>query len=97
MDITVYTLEDKEGHPVNETAGEYWDYEEAKNAAIVEHARVIANEYEFSDSHMVDDFTDTEEEYDDADDMEESAPGWASVHPDHQLYISLWRTEESHD
>ena len=56
MDITVYTLEDANGQPVNDTWSTM-DYREARDAGENWQARVIANEYEFSDSHMVDDFT----------------------------------------
>jgi hypothetical protein len=56
--IDVYTLEDAEG---NEQMFETQDYEWAKTCATVDHLKVICNEYEYSDSYMVDDFTVKEE------------------------------------
>ena len=57
MEILRYTLEDAEG---NEEGSYFFEtYEEAKTRAMTDHLRVICNEFEFSDSYMVDDFTDT--------------------------------------
>lgn len=56
MNITRYTLEDADGNnpdPFFETG----DYSEARKYAQLNQCRLIANEFVFDDSSMVDDFT----------------------------------------
>jgi hypothetical protein len=57
--IDRYTLEDSEG---NTQLTEFEDYQEARERAQADRMKVICNEYEFSDSYLVDDFTEAEEE-----------------------------------
>lgn len=54
MTITVYSFEDKNGLDMGWTTQ---DYREAKQHAQEFRLRVIANEFEFADSELVDDFT----------------------------------------
>lgn len=54
MSITVYSFEDRDGPSGSYTTQ---DYREAKEFARKNNLRVIANEYEWVDSEMVDDFT----------------------------------------
>lgn len=58
MEILVYTLEDKER---NEQEFSTQDYSEARERAMKDNLRVICNEFEWSDSYMVDDFTGDED------------------------------------
>jgi hypothetical protein len=58
MEICVYTLEDRDG---NEQSWHTQDYSEAQALAQRDHLKVICNEFEFSDSYLVDDFTIEEE------------------------------------
>jgi hypothetical protein len=59
MEINVYTLEDSEG---NEEEFSSQNYQEARDYAQKSHLKVICNEFEFSDSYLVDDFTRNDEE-----------------------------------
>ena len=56
MSIEVYTLEDKDGHPVCD-GWSTQDKDEARQAAQDHKACLIANIYTFSDSELVDDYT----------------------------------------
>jgi hypothetical protein len=52
--IDRYTLEDSEG---NDQGYEFENYQEARDRAVTDHMKVICNEFEFSDSYLVEDFT----------------------------------------
>lgn len=62
MDIHVYTLEGKNRSEIPPEADGFAteDYEEAKGRARECGLMVIDNTYEWADSEMIDDFTDTE-------------------------------------
>lgn len=71
--ITVYTFEDANGSEAGWTTG---DYREARAYAAKHGYKVIANEYEWTDSEVVDDFTgseDTEGEADEDETADDSA------------------------
>ena len=53
--ITVYTLESWSGE--ERDGYQTQNYQKAKRDAAALHLRVIANEYEFDDSGLIDDFT----------------------------------------
>lgn len=61
MSITVYTFEGPRDNPYT---GEYTtqDYQEADRYASVNGYRLIANEYEWADSEMIEDYTGEAEE-----------------------------------
>jgi hypothetical protein len=61
MTITVYTFEDADGNPFNETWSTQ-DHVEAREYGQLHGLRVIANEYEFVDRDLAWDFTPQEEE-----------------------------------
>jgi hypothetical protein len=64
---TRYTVEDADGNEVG-TIWEQHEYRRARESAMLAKGKVIANEYEWVDSELVDDFT----ESDDEDEEEES-------------------------
>jgi tRNA G37 N-methylase TrmD len=57
--IDRYTLEDAER---NDMGYVFDNHAEAEAVAVREHLIVICNEYEFSDSYLVDDFTVSDDE-----------------------------------
>lgn len=56
MDVTLYTFEDSEG---GEDTYSTFRASEAEDYAKKYHMRIIANEYEWSDSEVVADYTTT--------------------------------------
>lgn len=59
MDITRYIIEDADG---NEIAGvwEEWEYQAARNAAAERKGKLVALYFTFSDSELIEDFTEDE-------------------------------------
>lgn len=57
MDVTIYTVEDENGEEA--AAGFWWPFEinDAYEYARKYNLRLIANEYEFADSYMIEDYT----------------------------------------
>ena len=64
LDVTVYTVEARKRGETPYPACDFYtyDYQEAKAYAAQYRLRVIANEYEWADSELLDDYTEDEEE-----------------------------------
>lgn len=62
MNVIRYMVEDDEGNALTSYVYEEAEYQEAKSAARATCGQVVAYEFEFADSYVVDDFTPTKED-----------------------------------